>query len=672
MVFSNNKKLFLGNQLAEAEKQVHLFKRYVGTKGITASQKQILTRKLAVYSEYATKLKAQNAEAKDSFSEMPQDLHNTILNDLNTPTDSLKMLISLSDPNARDENGMTLLMHAALVGNAKTVQIFLDKGVEVNAFDKNGHNALWHAAHAHNYAAMLLLAPQSDVNHKYVDTGDTVAHELVKDANKPGYYLKSSDLQQLALPEKAIFMGNGNLNIDGDFTIQGDTQGGIRAVDGYSTRQDSILKLLTVMEGQGLDLRAQNFASTTVFALAEERDLRYLAKGLTDKGLNLVAKEVEAPAGVVSPLFQVLLDLVAHHKAGQSIDEDIEKCKKLLENPELQDINIANKAQSGHTPFTFATNIGLVGIAQMMAEHPNFNLYIGGPNNQSTIQWPICSSAHLANRDASIKLLESLLATAKADEGVLTKELECDALGMTSLAWVAKNHNYPLKILDLLIRAGEDLNFVAESKAITPTAEIIYHPKIKTDEGILLLTHNMLALAIDSARECWTKLCALSAEPDKNQETIKATEEALALQHAKAERIFYSDLYNGHAFVDSRGYTQLHWLGDDPKSARMMHDLLEKHKDLIDTKSIVDGTTTLDAVVGYWKIARNSPRQDLKLGFEKIIVELIHYGATINPAYDAIPEFKVLHDDAEAMHTKLMETDFAGEVLCFHDADVAA
>jgi ankyrin repeat protein len=70
-----------------------------------------------------------------------------------------------ASPNARDEQGNTPLMLAAVYGEAGAVRLLLDRGAEVNAANAAGATALLHAAADHRKVS-LLVARGADVNHR--------------------------------------------------------------------------------------------------------------------------------------------------------------------------------------------------------------------------------------------------------------------------------------------------------------------------------------------------------------------------------------------------------------------------------------------------------------------------------------------------------------------------
>jgi len=62
-----------------------------------------------------------------------------------------------ADPSARDDSGMTALMHAAEDGQVRIIQELITKGVDVNAVSKRGDTALSLAARHDRRVAVDLL-----------------------------------------------------------------------------------------------------------------------------------------------------------------------------------------------------------------------------------------------------------------------------------------------------------------------------------------------------------------------------------------------------------------------------------------------------------------------------------------------------------------------------------
>ena len=70
-----------------------------------------------------------------------------------------------ADPKARDEDGFSVLMHAALRGNYELVQMLLEKGADPQARDQEGRTALISAASGGNVDIVrLFLRLGIDVN----------------------------------------------------------------------------------------------------------------------------------------------------------------------------------------------------------------------------------------------------------------------------------------------------------------------------------------------------------------------------------------------------------------------------------------------------------------------------------------------------------------------------
>jgi hypothetical protein len=77
-----------------------------------------------------------------------------------------------ADVNAKDNDGWTALMIAAEKGHSEIVQLLLEKGADVNAKDNDGVTALmFAAANGHTEIVQLLLEKGADVN---AETNDGV------------------------------------------------------------------------------------------------------------------------------------------------------------------------------------------------------------------------------------------------------------------------------------------------------------------------------------------------------------------------------------------------------------------------------------------------------------------------------------------------------------------
>ncbi|SPF39366.1 Ankyrin [Syntrophobacter sp. SbD1] len=112
-----------------------------------------------------TEIKARAAETRRA--QLNQDLFAAI--DAQVAGTVLKKLASGADVNARDREGMTPLMHAALSGNPDLTQLLLRKGAAVNPYDGFGVTALMQAAWAgHAQVVEILLAQGADPNFQTV------------------------------------------------------------------------------------------------------------------------------------------------------------------------------------------------------------------------------------------------------------------------------------------------------------------------------------------------------------------------------------------------------------------------------------------------------------------------------------------------------------------------
>jgi len=112
-----------------------------------------------------TEIKARAAETRRA--QLNQDLFAAI--DAQVAGTVLKKLASGADVNARDREGMTPLMHAALSGNPDLNQLLLRKGAAVNPYDGFGVTALMQAAWAgHAQVVEILLAQGADPNFQTV------------------------------------------------------------------------------------------------------------------------------------------------------------------------------------------------------------------------------------------------------------------------------------------------------------------------------------------------------------------------------------------------------------------------------------------------------------------------------------------------------------------------
>lgn len=94
--------------------------------------------------------------------------------------DIIKFLIeSGADVNARDDNGRTALMVAALRRDPEVVRLLLEAGADVNVRDKNGRTALWAASRSQYPETMkILLDAGIEANVKDKD-GGTALNEAV-------------------------------------------------------------------------------------------------------------------------------------------------------------------------------------------------------------------------------------------------------------------------------------------------------------------------------------------------------------------------------------------------------------------------------------------------------------------------------------------------------------
>jgi len=102
-----------------------------------------------------------------------------------TPEDVKCMLGMGVDPDARDANGVTLLMLAARRGDLQTFKVLKDAGADMKGTDAFGHTALHHAVHgyAHGVAAYILgngnSALKRAINRQGIDAPDLYGNRML-------------------------------------------------------------------------------------------------------------------------------------------------------------------------------------------------------------------------------------------------------------------------------------------------------------------------------------------------------------------------------------------------------------------------------------------------------------------------------------------------------------
>ncbi len=168
--------------------------------------------------------------------------------------------------NARNKDGLTLLMVAAWNGYTNTMQILLNRGADVNAKSRSGETALMLTAlYGHTNAVNTLLKKGADVNTKSVD-GNTA---LMR-AALAGY----TDTVKTLL-DKGANVNAKNNNEDTSLTVA--------ARMGHS----ETVKTLT---DKGAQVNIKNKNGNTALILAVEKDRVYTVQALLNSGANVNAK----------------------------------------------------------------------------------------------------------------------------------------------------------------------------------------------------------------------------------------------------------------------------------------------------------------------------------------------------------------------------------------------
>lgn len=75
------------------------------------------------------------------------------------------LLPRVSDKNARDSEGRTILIFATVHGSTEVMKLLLDNGADVNGRDSYGRTAIMYAAsNGYNYRARMLIDYEANVN----------------------------------------------------------------------------------------------------------------------------------------------------------------------------------------------------------------------------------------------------------------------------------------------------------------------------------------------------------------------------------------------------------------------------------------------------------------------------------------------------------------------------
>lgn len=233
-----------------------------------------------------------------------------------------------SDLAARDERGRTLLMEAALAGNAEAVNHLCAMGADVHATDKDGNTALHLSAEEGGHAAALLLAAGADS--KAVNgEGDTpLIHALTC-----GYPIPLLPLLQ-AYQEHGIDIGEEE-DIDG-----------IRAVI-YAVRRcvTAELKLLLAL---GADVRECDEKGDTPLLLAARYGRTEAVRALLGAGADPNGCNQEEETAL-------------HLAVRRNSAESVELLLSAGAQPDAADAG-------GHTPLSLAVAQGRFFIAEHLVE----------------------------------------------------------------------------------------------------------------------------------------------------------------------------------------------------------------------------------------------------------------------------------------------------------------
>lgn len=252
-----------------------------------------------------------------------------------------------SDLAARDERGRTLLMEAALAGNAEAVNHLCAMGADVHATDKDGNTALHLSAEEGGHAAALLMAAGADpkaLNH----AGDTpLLHGLTCAHPVP------------ILPLLQAYQEHG-IDIGEEEDIDG-----IRAVI-YTVRRGSVdeLKLLLAL---GADVRECDEKGDTPLLLAARHGRTEAVRALLAAGAD--------PNGC-NQEDETALHLAVRRNSAESV----ELLLSAGAQPDAADAE-------GHTPLSLAVAQGHFFIAEHLVE-AGADVTARFPMKQLDALWP--------------------------------------------------------------------------------------------------------------------------------------------------------------------------------------------------------------------------------------------------------------------------------------------
>ncbi len=169
--------------------------------------------------------------------------------------------------NAKSDDGMTLLMIASINGDIKSVQFFLEKGIDIEAKNDDGMTALIFASMAgKKEIVQLLLDNGADIEVKF--------NRLEETALRWAVWKKNKEMIQLLLDNGANIEAKNNM-------------GETALIEASSKGLVDIAQLLL---DNGADIETKNYAGETALIIASNDGLIEIVQLLLDNGADIEAQ----------------------------------------------------------------------------------------------------------------------------------------------------------------------------------------------------------------------------------------------------------------------------------------------------------------------------------------------------------------------------------------------
>lgn len=417
-----------------------------------------------------------------------------------------ELLKKISDINATDSQGMTLLLYSLKYGFWYGVDKSLEHGADINLTDEYGCNALHYACTMpHLNSITKIIERSQDVNVRVPQSNDTVLHSILKNVGIDKIWSNELPLlvntrqegDTLVITENLFFTGNfmvaGNVTI-GDF-------GGIRH-DGFTINQKKALTICKALKDKGADFAIKDNLGLSPYFYICANQQRYLIDQLKKEGIIDVEKldqtGFQGAAGYLLLNDQANLKnfINKHPNSLKSVDANGESLLHYavqLRNLSLMsllvdcgaDINLRNN--SGDTVLNFVTRCAWQEGVTWLIEHGAF---VNIPDKNGI--YPIHIAAAGGNNEI-IKLL--INKNIKIGNAVSLKMIAANKIVDADIAYENK---IPSEIIDDLTKYNSLNQKTNDTNKVTPLYLASQEGKLETVKLLANLGANLNASREDN------------------------------------------------------------------------------------------------------------------------------------------------------------------------------